>query len=88
MSIPEKVFIKSAEKKITAKLESKSGAPVNGAKITLKVDGKTYVATTNAQGTATFIVSLNTIGTYTATGQFATSRFFNGATTSTKIIII
>ena len=88
LSIPEKVFIKSAEKKITAKLESKSGAPVNGAKITLKVDGKTYVATTNAQGTATFIVSLNTIGTYTATGQFATSRFFNGATTSTKIIII
>ena len=89
LTIPEKVFIKTDSKKtVTATLKSKSGAAIYGAKITLKVDGKTYVSTTNSQGIATFTLPLTTVGTFTATGQFATSRFFNGAATSTKITII
>ena len=55
-------------------------------KVTLKVKGKTFKATTNAKGNATFkIKKLAKKGKYTAVIKFAGNK--NYAATSKKIII-
>ena len=74
-------------KQITAKLESKSDVPVNGAKLTFKINGMTYVATTNESGIAVFSINLDTINIYNAVTSFETSRFFKATSTTSKVVI-
>ena len=74
-------------KQITAKLESKSDVPVNGAKVTFKVNGMTYVATTNESGIAVFSINLDVVSIYTAVTSFETSRFFKATSTTSKVVI-
>ncbi|MBQ6351157.1 MAG: Ig-like domain-containing protein [Methanobrevibacter sp.] len=85
--VPDKTFTVSGEKTVTATLISKSDNPVNGAKVTLSVNGKTYTATTNFLGIAVFSIDLTNYGTYTATTKFADSRFFAATSTTSKIYI-
>ena len=56
------------------------------AKVTLKVKGKTYKATTNAKGKATFkITKLTKKGTFKATVKFAGNANFKAVTKKANI---
>ena len=65
----KKTFKKSTKtKKYTIVLKDNTGKAIKNAKVTLKVKGKTYKATTNSKGKATFkITKLNKKGTFKAT---------------------
>ena len=50
-------------------------------KVTLKIKGKTYKATTNSKGKAVFkITKFTKKGKYTATVKFAGNSYYNGKT--------
>ena len=58
------------------------------AKVTLKVKGKTYKATTNSKGKATFkIKNLKKKGKYTAVITYKGDKFYNKVTKKVKITI-
>ena len=75
------------DKKVTATLKSKSGNPIYGAKVTFTVDGRTYSATTDGDGVATFNIDLFKLGTFHASTRFEDSRFYSATTTTSKVII-
>ena len=89
-----KTFSASAKtKKISVTLKT-SANPYDGKtylsagkKITLKVNGVTYTAKTNAKGVATFSIKLTKKGTYTAKVSFAGDKTYAASTASTKITI-
>ena len=57
-------------------------------KLTLKVKGKTYKATTNAKGKATFkITKLTKKGKYAAKINFKGDKYFNKLTKKVKITV-
>ena len=57
-------------------------------KVTLKVKGKTYKATTNAKGKAVFkITKLTKKGKYTAKVRFAGNKYYNALTKTVKITV-
>ena len=57
-------------------------------KVTLKVNGKTYSAKTNAKGQATFkITKLTKKGKHTATIKYVGSKYYNAKTVKAKIIV-
>ena len=57
-------------------------------KLTLKVNGKTYSATTNAKGQATFkITKLTKKGKFTAVVNFAANKYYTAKTVKPKIIV-
>ena len=57
-------------------------------KVTLKVNGKTYSAKTNAKGQATFkINNLNKKGKFTAVVKFAGNKYYNAKTAKPKITV-
>ena len=57
-------------------------------KLTLKIKGKTYKATTNAKGKATFkIKNLKKKGTFKATIKFKGNAYYNAVTKKVKIKI-
>ena len=89
LNVMDQTFTSSSKtKKVTATLKSKSGNPINGAKVVLTVNGKTYTASTDKLGIAIFSIDLNNIGSFTAVTKFADSRFFVGATAKSRINII
>ena len=74
-------------KKYTITLKSGSAA-VKKVKVTLKIKGKTYKATTNNKGKATFkITKLTKKGKYSAVIKFAGDSTFNSANKKVKITI-
>ena len=74
--------------KHTVTLKSKSGKAISKVKVTLKVKGKTYKATTTAKGKATFkITKLTKKGKHTATVKFTGNKYFTGKTVKAKITI-
>lgn len=78
---------KTKTKKYTIIVKSGKKA-VKGLKVTLKVKGKTYKATTNAKGKATFkIKNLKKKGKYTAKIKFAGSKLYKKAAKSVKITV-
>lgn len=57
-------------------------------KVTLKVKGKTYKATTNSKGKATFkITKLTKKGTYNAKVKYAGNAYYKSVFKSVKIKI-
>ena len=100
-----KVTVKKAKPKLTAKkktfkrsvkvkkysivLKNNVGKAIKKAKVTLKVKGKTYKATTNSKGKATFkIVKLNKKGTFKATVTYKGNKFFKKVSKKAKIKVI
>ena len=58
------------------------------AKVTLKVKGKTYKATTNSKGKATFkITKLTKKGKYTATIKYKGNAYYNAISKKVKITV-
>ena len=99
-----KVTVKKATPKLTAKaksfkrtvktkkyqviLKTNKNKAMKKTKITLKVKGKPYYATTNNRGKAIFkITKLTKKGKFTATVKFAGNKYYNAATKKVKITI-
>lgn len=99
-----KVVINKAKPKITAKkatfkakkktkkysivLKDNKGKAIKKAKVTLKVKGKTYKATTNTKGKATFkITKLTKNGKPTATIKFGGNTLYKAVSKKVKLII-
>ena len=77
---------KTKTKKYAVTLKDNVGKAMNKVQITLKVKGKTYKATTNAKGKATFkIKKLAKKGTYKATVTFKGNGNYNKITKTVKI---
>ena len=76
-------------KKYTITLKDNTGKAIKKAKVTLKVKGKTYKATTNSKGKATFkIKNLNKKGTFKATVTYKGDKYYNKVTKKAKIKVI
>ena len=76
-------------KKYTIVLKDNTGKAIKKAKVTLKVKGKTYKATTNSKGKATFkITKLNKKGTFKATVTYKGNKYFNKVSKKAKIKVI
>ena len=84
-----KAFKKSVKtKKYSITLKTNQNKVMKNTKVTLKVNGKTYSAKTNAKGQATFkITKLTMKGTFTAVVKFAGNKYYNAKTVKPKITI-
>ena len=79
---------KKKTKKYQCKLKTSTGNALKKAKVTLKVNGKTYKAKTKAKGIATFnLKKLKKKGKYTATIKYAGSKKFKPTSKKVKIVI-
>ena len=81
-------------KKYTVTLKDNKGNALKNAKVTLKVNGKTYTATTNSKGVATFKLSDITKGkkltkkaTYSAVITYAGDKYYNKVTKKVKLSV-
>ena len=75
-------------KKYTITLKTDTGKALKKAKVTLKVKGKTYKATTNAKGKATFkITKLTKKGKHSATVKFASDGCYKTVSKTVKITV-
>ena len=79
---------KTKTKKYAITLKDNNGKAIKNTKVTLKVNGKTYTAKTNANGKATFkIKKLTKKGKYTAKVKFAGNGFYKASSASKKITV-
>ena len=77
---------KKKTKKYSITLKDSKGKAVSKVKVTLKVKGKTYKATTNAKGKATFkIKNLKKKGSYKGTVKFAGNSNYKASSAKAKI---
>ncbi|MBP3791286.1 MAG: peptidoglycan-binding protein [Methanobrevibacter sp.] len=100
-----KVTVKKATPKLTAKkktfktsvktkkyaiiLKDNTGKAITKAKVTLKVKGKTYKATTNSKGKAVFkIKNLKKKGTFKATITYKGNKYYNKVSKKANIKVI
>lgn len=75
-------------KKYTITLKNNKGVVMKNTKVSLKVNGKTYTATTNSKGVATFKLSkLAKKGTYSAVITYAGDKYYNKAIKKVKITV-
>jgi hypothetical protein len=80
--------VKVKTKKYIVTLKNNKGKVMKKVKLTLKVGKKTYKATTNAKGKATFkITKLTKKGKYTATVKFAGNKYYNALSKKVKITV-
>ena len=80
---------KTKTKKYTITLKDNTGKAIKKAKVTLKVKGKTYKATTNSKGKATFkITKLNKKGTFKAVIKYKGNKYYKKLTKKVKIKVI
>ena len=84
-----KTFKQSVKtKKYTVTLKTNQNKVMKNTKLTLKVNGKTYYAKTNAKGQATFkITKLIKKGKFTATIKYAGSKYYTAKTVTAKITV-
>ena len=95
ISASAKTFKASAKtKKYTVTLKTIKGASIDGKtylasgkKVTLKVNGKTYTAKTNAKGQATFSIKITKKGKFTAVIKYAGDNTYKSASKKVKITI-
>jgi len=80
--------VKTKTKKYTVTLKNNKGKVLKKVKLTLKVGKKTYKATTNSKGKATFkITKLTKKGKNTATIKFAGSKYYKALSKKVKITV-
>lgn len=83
-----KYFASEKTKKFYMILKNNLYQPMNGVKVTLKVNGKKFTAKTNSKGRATFkIKKLNKKGKYKATVSYSGNTFYNSLSKSAKITV-
>ena len=83
----KKTFKVKATKKISFTLKDSKGKAIAKKKITFKVNGKTYTATTNSKGVATVKIVIKKKGKYTATAKFAGDTTYKAISKKATITI-
>ena len=84
----KKFKAKSKTKKVSVTFKNNKGKAMKKVKLTLKVKGKTYKATTNTKGKATFnLKKLSKKGKYSAIFKYAGNSNYKPITKKIKIII-
>ena len=84
----KKFKAKSKSKKVTVTFKNNKGKAMKKVKHTLKVKGKTYKATTNAKGKATFnLKKLTKKGKYSAVFKYAGSSNYKQASKKIRVTI-
>ena len=85
LTSPTKTYtVTTASKTITATLKDGSGKIIANKKVTATVNGKTYTATTNSKGVATFKLTLKSVKTFTVSLKFAGDSYYTTFTVSLK----
>ncbi len=80
--------IKDKTKSYTITLKNNLGKVMKNTKVTLKVNGKTYMAKTNSKGKATFkLTKLSKKGGFTATVKYAGNAYYNAVSKKVKITV-
>ena len=75
-------------KSYSVTLKDKNGNVLKNKKVSLKVNGATYTATTNSKGVATFkLTKLSKKGTYNAVISFAGDKDYNKISKSAKLTV-
>ncbi|MBE6500532.1 MAG: Ig-like domain repeat protein [Methanobrevibacter thaueri] len=77
--------LKTKTKKYSITLKDNINNVIKNARVILKIKGKTYQATTNSKGVATFKLKLNKKGTYTAVITYNGNNFYNKVSANAKI---
>ncbi len=78
--------VKAKAKKLAVTLKDSKNRALKGKKLTIKVNGKTYKATTNKKGVATFkITKLSKKGTYKSKIVFKGDKWYKGVSKVVKI---
>lgn len=80
--------VKVKTKMVKATLKDNKGKVLKNTKVTLKINGKTYKATTNKKGVATFkVTKLNKKGTFKGTVMFAGSKYFKAVNKKVTVVV-
>ena len=89
LTAAKKTFkVKTKIKKYTVTLKDSKNKVIKKVKVTLKVKGKTYKATTNSKGKATFkITKLTKAGSYKSTVKFAGNAYYKASSKSVVITV-
>ncbi|WP_296790015.1 hypothetical protein [uncultured Methanobrevibacter sp.] len=95
ISASAKTFKATAKtKKYTVTLKTIKGSSIDGKtylaagkKVTLKINGKTYTAKTNAKGQATFSLKITKKGKFTTKISFDGDKSYEASSKSVKITI-
>ncbi|WP_296882392.1 right-handed parallel beta-helix repeat-containing protein [uncultured Methanobrevibacter sp.] len=87
-----KVSVKTKKYTVTLKTEKCNSLDGKvylsaGKKVTMKINGKTYTAKTNANGQATFNLKITKKGKFSGTVKFAGDKTYSSASKSVKITI-
>ena len=77
--------VTATSKSITLTLKDGSGNVIANRKVTATVNGKTYTATTNSKGVATFKLTLKTVKTFTISLKFAGYSYYTASSKSIKV---
>ncbi len=81
-----KTYLATASNKaITATLKDANGKALANTQVTFTVNGKTYKATTNANGVATVKLALTAAKTYTVSIKYAGNSIYDASTVSVKV---
>jgi len=90
LTAKKKTFKTSVKtKKYTITLKDNTGKAIKKTKVTLKVKGKTYKATTNSKGKAVFkIKNLKKKGTFKATITYKGNKYYNKVSKKANIKVI
>lgn len=86
LTAPKAVLKIKKAKKISIKLTS-NGKAVSGKKITIKVNGRKYVAKTNKKGVATVKLKLSKKKTYKVIARFAGDKYYKASKKKSKVVI-
>ncbi len=79
--------VKVKTKKYTVTIKNNLGKAMKKVKVTIKIKGKTYKATTNSQGKATFKLKLAKKGKFKATVKYAGNKYYNKISKKVKITV-
>ena len=86
--VKQTLKVKAKVKKYAIVLKDNKNKAIKKAKLTLKVKGKTFKATTNNKGKAVFkITNLAKVGSFTAKVKFAGNAYYKACTKSVKIVV-
>jgi hypothetical protein len=80
--------VKTKTKKYTITLKTNTGKVMKKVKVTLKVNGKTYKATTTSKGKATFkITKLTKKGKFSAKIRYSGNKYYKAVSKTVKITV-
>lgn len=77
--------VTATSKSITLTLKDGNGNVIANRKVTATVNGKTYTATTNSKGVATFKLTLKSVKTFTVSLKFAGDSYYTASSKSIKV---